>query len=45
MQSTLQLCTLLYMHMYRSVHSNEEKQSSAARSITFRAALYVGSIP
>lgn len=29
------------MHMYTSVHSNEEKQSSAARNVMLRAALYV----
>ena len=31
----------MYMHMYRSVHSNEEKQSSAARNVMLRAALSV----
>lgn len=34
-------CTEVYMHMYTSVHSNEEKQSSAARNVMLRAALYV----
>lgn len=31
----------MYMHMYRSVHSNEDKRSSAARNVMLRAALYV----
>ena len=34
-------CTELYMHMYRSVHSNEHKRSSAARNVMLRAALCV----
>ena len=34
-------CTKTYMHMYRSVHSNNIKRSSAARNVMLRAALYV----